>query len=211
MPDKLQACKQISEVALTAIVAILLTGVANGCANPGAVSKTAPQSLQATSPTPVGIAVSATPRIAGVVVTTDRREYSLVETVVIAIRNDTDRSVWYLASPRIWSLERMGPGDRWSEVNISLPVSDSLSAGEKCIFIAYERPEPSELRPGSALRAEWRLGNICEWPLEPIGVPTVAPKPPTAGSYRVSFIYGLDKAEDSISTNKEYSSSFVIH
>lgn len=154
-----------------------------------------------------------TPRIEGVsrvLVSTDRREYRQGDTVAIAVRNETDRSIWYSAGQRFWTLERLDPNNRWIEVNFSFPVSGPRSGTEMCSYIVHERPDPSELKAREVLHAVWPLAKICEWPLEPIGVPTAAPKPVPPGTYRVVFIYGLSSSYESLSAKKEYSDSIVI-
>lgn len=148
-----------------------------------------------------------------VIVSTDRREYRHGDTVVIVVRNETGHSIWYFASPRFWDLERRDLNNQWIEVNFSFPLPDPRSGTETCIFILYERPDPSELKAQEVLGAAWPLAVICEWPLKPIGVPTIAPEPVTPGTYRVVFTYGLSSSYESLSEKKKkvYSEPLVIH
>lgn len=126
-----------------------------------------------------------------VTITTDKTEYEQGESVKIAVRNGLKQQVFgYFDScgnRPFWGLQRFENG-RWEEFNFSFP---NLTK-EACDFILCEKTEPVELRAGLETEDSWPLTNICEWPLEPIGVPKTEPKPINNGTYRVFLIYGLN-------------------
>jgi len=134
----------------------------------------------------------ATFNIPRVTVHTDQREYRRGSIVTIMVRNETEHPIWYSGGQRFWNLERLDSSNRWIEVNFSFPVPDPHTGTEICSYIVYERAEPTKIEAREAIQAEWHLGNICEWPLEPIGIPSSVPQPIASGTYRIVFFYGLD-------------------
>ncbi|MEM4203661.1 MAG: hypothetical protein QXS54_06295 [Candidatus Methanomethylicaceae archaeon] len=145
-----------------------------------------------------------------IIVVTDRREYQQGDVITILVLNETDNSIWFSANERFWTLERLSPNNQWLEVNFSFPLPDSHSGAQSCIFTVYEQPYPSELKSQEELRAIWPLKEICEWPLEPVGVPTAEPKLIASGVYRIVFTYGLSDNYEALSKGKAYSDPFVI-
>jgi hypothetical protein len=127
-----------------------------------------------------------------VTVHTDQREYRQGSVVTIVVRNETEYPIWYSSGQRFWDLERLDSSSRWIKVDFSFPVLDPRTGTEKCVYIVYERSEPTKLEAGEVIQTEWYLGNICEWPSKPIGIPVSVPRPIAAGTYRIVFFYGLD-------------------
>lgn len=145
-----------------------------------------------------------------IIVVTDRREYRQGDVIEILVRNETDNSVWFSVGERFWGLERLNPNNQWVEVNFSFPLPDPRSGVQTCIFTVYEQPYPSELKPREELHAEWPLKEICEWPLEPVGVLTAELNLIASGIYRIVFTYGLNNDYEALSKEKAYSDPFVI-
>jgi len=151
--------------------------------------------------------VGSIPRI---IVYTDQREYQQGSTITITVCNETDHPIWHSGGQRFLDLERLDSSNHWTEVNFSFPVLDPRTGTDKCSYIVYEQSEPAELGAQNTIQTQWHLGNICEWPLEPIGVPTSVPKPVAPGIYRVVFTYGLSDSYESVSERKEYSDPIMI-
>ncbi|MEM4721990.1 MAG: hypothetical protein QXT73_08040 [Candidatus Methanomethylicaceae archaeon] len=160
---------------------------------------------------PVVTSTKSSPRIdrtPQVVVCTDKPEYHPGSTITIIIRNETDFPIWYFGGgERFWGLERLDSNDRWVEVNFSFPLSDPRTGTDVCSYVLYEPVAPTRLEAQGEIRAQWYLGNFCEWPLEPIGVPTSVPKPLAPGTYRIVFVFG--ESFDSLE-QKAYSEPFNI-
>lgn len=147
----------------------------------------------------------------GVTITTDKVDYEQGETIRITVRNNLDREIWYSEGCRIdfgvlYRLE----DDYWKDVLFSFPLE--WKGNETCELILCERVEPVEIKPNSEISQEWRLEKICEWPLGFVqGGPKPEPKMIETGTYKVSFVYGLDKEYlDLLDTETIYSKEFTI-
>lgn len=156
---------------------------------------------------PRGIPTPKIDRIPQVVVYTDKLEYHQGSTITITVRNETDYPIWYFGGQRFWGLERLNSNGHWVEVNFSFPARDPHTGTDACIYVLYEQVEPVQLAPQGEIRAQWYPGNLCEWPLEPIGVPTSVPKSLAPGIYRVVFVFGESVAS---LEQKAYSEPFNI-
>jgi len=156
-----------------------------------------------------------------VTIFTDKTEYNTNETVKITVKNNSGKSIWdfgICGNSPWWELQKL-EDNKWRELNFSFP---SLETGpsipgmtkeikSKCDYILCEKPELSELKPGSETSSEWKLyRSICEWPLQPIGIPETESKPIEKGIYRVFVIYGISKDFTSPEGKIIYSNEFTI-
>jgi len=170
----------------------------------------APITTPMVSSTPQETSTSRIDSIPRIIVYTDQHEYQQESTVTVMVRNETDHPIWYSSGQRFWNLERLDSNGHWTEVNFSFPVPDPRTGTDMCSYIVYEQSEPAELGAQNAIQAKWHLSNICEWPLEPIGIPTSVHQPVAPGTYRIVFTYGLSVSHESISEQKEYSDPIMI-
>jgi len=156
-----------------------------------------------------------------VIITTDKTEYEFSEIVKITVKNNSNKSIWDFGvcggSPW-WDLQKLEENE-WKELNFSFPSLESSSAIPEepkeikviCDFIVCEKPELSELKPGSEIIGEWDLSrSICEWPLKPVGIPETEPTPVERGTYRVFIVYGFNKDFSSPEREIVYSNEFKI-
>jgi hypothetical protein len=145
------------------------------------------------------------PPILGTVsIFTDKTEYEQGETVKITIRNNLDKSIWYLSDRSSWwDLEKQVNKD-WKQIDLFPPIS--TEGREECV-----QPLPpqsieeilKELKPNFEIEDTWNLRN-CE--LE-IGV-SISIDFIDSGNYRLSFTYGFSK--DSYGEKIIYSNEFTI-
>lgn len=142
-----------------------------------------------------------------VIVTTDKSNYKLNETVKITVKNNLNTSIWGFngcVGP-YWSLQRF-ENDQWKMINFSFPSKE-----EKCVFIACEKAVNKELKSNSKLEETWPLKRICEWPVSPIGVPKTEPKAIEKGLYRIVIRYSLIEEPGSQDNIINYSNEFRIN
>ena len=157
-------------------------------------------------------------KIEGVTIVTDKIGYEIRETVRITARNNLDRSIWdfeVCGGQPWWGLQKFEK-DQWKVLNFSLPnlVEEEIEGQrmyiEVCDLILCERPEHIELKPNSEINYNWQLGSICEWPLQPVGIPKTEPKIIENGTYRVFVIYGFSKDFTFAEAETIYSNEFTI-
>lgn len=102
-----------------------------------------------------------------IIVTTDKTEYQQGETIKISVKNNSDKSIWYLGSLPIefpfWHIERFD-GDKWVNLAGNFRLPQKVDGKEYCVFNYYEWPlgRAVELKPGSEIFHEWNQ-KICPY------------------------------------------------
>lgn len=128
-----------------------------------------------------------------VTIKTDKTDYKKNETVSITLKNELDRSIWFLNVERggrnpWWGLHKLGDG-HWTQREIWKPTN-----GE-CVVVASERipieEYLEELEPGSEKTSQWTL-ETCVL-VSPVG-PKLKRDRVESGTYRLVFSYGLDRS-----------------
>ncbi len=128
---------------------------------------------------------------ADVTITTDKTEYKQGETIRIAIRNNKDKSIWYIdfipQEFTFWEIEKIEDKKWENYLYFFLPVEKD--GKEVCRTKFYEQPITyvAELKPHFEFFYEWNQ-KICPFkkgtvPFEPVLI--------GKGHYRFIFKYGL--------------------
>lgn len=132
-----------------------------------------------------------------VTIMTDKTEYQLGEKIKITINNNSGTSIWgdfsFVADRKFRGLQRFVQG-QWKDLVLSVPLAAETNQGgyTTCIFTAYEpQNQNNQLTAGSEFSYDLSLDQICEWPSDSIGIPTIEPQTIEKGAYRISFVYGV--------------------
>lgn len=163
-----------------------------------------------------------------VTITTNKVEYEQGEVIKVTVKNELDKSIWYVDFPQrdlhFWGIERF-KDNKWEDLaytegdNFRLPIEED--GKEVCYIFMYERPigHAVELKPNAEFSFQWNQ-KICpykmeskEQPFEPVFI--------EKGHYRFIFRYGLNTMEltkpelwerevDLADINTIFSNEFVI-
>lgn len=133
-------------------------------------------------------------KIEKVSITTDKTEYEQGGEIKITVKNNLDKSIWYVKKMcpssccNLFKLE----DSEWKNLGNSIPcmVMDQLPSGTPYYFKA------DELKPGESITKQWE--SRAKWGKYVFG----------SGKYRFSFFYGLSK--DNYTEKTIYSNEFTI-
>ena len=130
------------------------------------------------------------PSVKTVIVTTDKTEYEQGEIVEITVKNNLDKSIWYVGNLPSefpwWDFEKLENGI-WEEISIVEPLMEN--GKEECVLILYEQMSIEELI--TELKTNSRV--VDEWDFENCYPDFEEDKFIDSGTYRFSFIYSPDR------------------
>lgn len=152
---------------------------------------------------------------AGIIISTDKKNYSAGETIIILIENNLEKNIFYSSGgDRVWEIEYLADGE-WKKFAYDGREGFQLTGehlGNDCYIALYEQVPPEALKSQSKISSAWDQ-KICPFGKDGFSEASVV-RNIESGEYRLAFQFGFSLHDnDQLLFEPEtiYSDTFIIN